>query len=237
MRLLFGMIIGLLLFASCNKNSKEYAPMQNALTGHKAKVIEVLETGSYTYLNVAENGQKFWMAVGSSDVKEGQEIYYDNAMEMVDFRSKDLDRTFDRILFVDEVSTSPLVAKPKVKTIPNDSVHQHREVEKKPEEVIEVEVAKGGITIGDLFKNRQNHENKKVLIRGKVVKINNGIMDRNWVHLKDGTSDNGKSDLTFTTQEEVAVGDVVTFEGTVSLNKEYGAGYVYDIVVESAVLK
>jgi len=62
-------------------------------------------------------------------------------------------------------------------------------------------------------------------------------MDRNWVHLKDGTSSGGKSDLTFTTIDTVKVGDVVTMEGTVTLDKEYGAGYVYELVVESALLK
>ena len=62
-------------------------------------------------------------------------------------------------------------------------------------------------------------------------------MDRNWVHLKDGTSHSGKSDLTFTTLEEVKVGDIVILEGTVALEKEYGAGYIYPLIVENAILK
>ncbi len=62
-------------------------------------------------------------------------------------------------------------------------------------------------------------------------------MDRNWVHLKDGSSYDGKSDLTFTTKEEVNIGDIVIFEGTVSLNKDFGAGYIYSLIIENAILK
>ena len=102
---------------------------------------------------------------------------------------------------------------------------------------IHVEKAPNGITIADLYKNRNNYTNKKVIVRGQVVKINNAIMDRNWVHIKDGTSDAGKSDLTFTTQEDVSVGDILTFEGVVALDKEFGKGYVYPLVVENATLK
>jgi len=114
----------------------------------------------------------------------------------------------------------------------------HSTIEKKePPLDIHVEKAPDGITIGDLYKNRNNYGNKKVIIRGQVVKINKGIMDRNWVHIKDGTSEAGKSDLTITTQEVVSVGDIVTFEGVVALDKEYGKGYVYPLVVENGVFK
>ena len=109
--------------------------------------------------------------------------------------------------------------------------------EKEPPLDIHVEKAPNGITIAELYKNRNNYANKKVIVRGQVVKINNAIMDRNWVHIKDGTRESGESDLTLTTQEDVSVGDIVTFEGVVALDKEYGKGYVYPLVVENAALK
>ena len=109
--------------------------------------------------------------------------------------------------------------------------------EKEAQPDIHVDKAPDGITIAELYKNRNDYANKTVIIRGQVVKINNGIINRNWVHLKDGTSEDGKSDLTFTTQAEVNVGDIVTFEGVVALDKEYGKGYVYPLVVENASIK
>jgi hypothetical protein len=152
---------------------------------------------------------------------------------MKDFESKELNRVFDKILFVDNIRHSPEKSKP----MPSDSQHQKENKDIANDETIKVDPAPGGITIGELYKDRMKYANKKVLIRGQVVKINKNIMDRNWVHLKDGTSHDGKSDLTFTTLEEVNMGDIITFEGTVALDKEYGAGYIYPLIVESASLK
>ncbi len=236
-RILFLFLLGILLVTSCNKKGKDYLPMQGQKSvAHQVKVNEVLQTSAYTFLNVTENQEEFWMAIGKTDVKVGEVVYFEEAVEMKDFKSKELDRTFDRIVFADGISNAPLISKITAK----DSLyHQQKQVQPadKEAEVIQVDVAPGGVAIGELYKNRKNFENKKVIVRGKVVKTNNGIMDRNWVHLKDGTSDDGKSDLTFTTQEMVKVGDVITLEGTVALDKEYGAGYVYPLVVENAVLK
>ena len=62
-------------------------------------------------------------------------------------------------------------------------------------------------------------------------------MGKNWVHLQDGTGEPGNDDLLVTTQEEVAVGDVVVFEGTIVLNKDFGSGYSYEILMEEAKLQ
>lgn len=232
MRLIFVFIIGFVLLSSCKEKNQEYVPVENKTKAHQIKVKEVLQTSSYTYLFVNENNKDYWIAVGKADVKVNDHLYYQEALVMKDFKSEELDRTFDQILFVENIGGMKL----KNDSMPNDSLHQQVLVqEKKP--VINVDIAPNGIRIAELMKNRENYANKKVIIRGQVVKINANIMDRNWVHLKDGTSHSGKSDLTFTTLEEVNIGDVVTFEGTVAIEKEYGAGYVYPLIVEDAKLK
>jgi hypothetical protein len=57
------------------------------------------------------------------------------------------------------------------------------------------------------------------------------------VHIQDGTEANGKFDMTITTLENVAIGDMVTFTGKVVVDKDFGAGYVYEVLVEEAKLK
>ena len=78
------------------------------------------------------------------------------------------------------------------------------------------------------------YNNKTVRIKGKVVKYNPAIMNVNWLHIQDGTDFNGEFDLTVTTKAEVNVNDIVIIEGTVALNKDFGAGYTYAIIVENA---
>jgi aspartyl/asparaginyl-tRNA synthetase len=62
-------------------------------------------------------------------------------------------------------------------------------------------------------------------------------MNRNWVHIQDGTKENDKYDLTVTTLDSTTVGKVVVVEGTVAVNKDFGAGYFYEVIVENAKLK
>jgi len=99
---------------------------------------------------------------------------------------------------------------------------------------ISLERADGGITIGELFSNRQSYANKTVRIRGQVTKVNRAIMGKNWVHVQDGTSDAGDYDLTITTIDDAKPGETVTFAGKIVLNKDFGSGYAYDVLMEEA---
>ena len=101
---------------------------------------------------------------------------------------------------------------------------------------LEVPRASGGVTIAELFSGRDKFAGKKVRICGQVVKFSPEIMNRNWVHLQDGSRDGDNYDLTITTQATVSVGEIVTFEGTVAVKKDFGAGYFYEVIIEEANL-
>jgi len=96
--------------------------------------------------------------------------------------------------------------------------------------------AENGISLGELFTNKKSLSGKSIIVRGKVVKINKEILDRNWVHIIDGTQFENKKSLTVTTKEMVKIGDTVTFKGTIVLEKDFGKGYVYDILLEEGEL-
>ncbi|MHC4961738.1 MAG: OB-fold nucleic acid binding domain-containing protein, partial [Planctomycetota bacterium] len=84
------------------------------------------------------------------------------------------------------------------------------------------------------YSNRTAYANTVVRIKGQVTKVNLGIMGKNWIHLQDGTGDTGSNDLLVTTQETVTLGDIVIFEGTIALNKDFGSGYSYEVLMEDA---
>ncbi len=101
-----------------------------------------------------------------------------------------------------------------------------------PLSVIPIE---GSIKLSELFAEPKKYEGKVILVTGKCVKINAMIMDRNWIHIQDGSGDD--LDLTITTTDKVTIDAIVSFEGTIALNKDFGAGYKYDIIMEQAILK
>ena len=92
------------------------------------------------------------------------------------------------------------------------------------------------ITIAELYANKTVYQGKTVRLHGKVVKYNPNIMGKNWVHIQDGSEYEGKNDLTITTSMTTKVGDEITVEGTVVLNKDLGAGYFYEILLEDATI-
>lgn len=224
---------------SCIKKKKESVePINTNALVHEVTIEKTIQASAYTYLFVNEGGQTYWVAVEKMDPETAKTYYYADAMEMKEFHSNDLDTTFAQVFFVQNFSTSkeaviPAPAEPK--DHPKVSTPGRREIAK--DETVKIEPAAGGIAIGQLFAKRADYADKSVIVRGKVVKVNEGIMNRNWVHIQDGTDFEGEFDLTLTTAATVAVGDVVTFEGKVALNKDFGAGYVYDLIIESAELK
>ncbi len=61
-------------------------------------------------------------------------------------------------------------------------------------------------------------------------------MGTNWVHIQDGSGSGPTADLTVTTSAVVAAGDMVTVEGNLTVNKDFGAGYKYDAIIEGATV-
>jgi hypothetical protein len=94
------------------------------------------------------------------------------------------------------------------------------------------------MTVAEVWAKRASLGGKPVTVRGKVVKFNGGIMGRNWLHIQDGSgkAEDGTHDLTMTSDAVAKVGDVVTLTGTVAVDKDFGAGYSYAVIVEGATI-
>jgi hypothetical protein len=218
---------------SCGNSDSKTEPQQALSNSHKVEVLEVLQTSSYTYLNVREKDNEYWLATNKREAEKGDILYYDQGLEMKDFPSKELQRTFPMLLMVQNISDQPI--KSKMQMIPNDPKAAERISTEKQD--VNVAVAPGGVTIAEIYKNQDSYSGKTVTIRGKVTKFNPNIMGKNWVHIQDGTGNEDGYDLTITTGDMVKVGEIVTFSGEITLNKDFGAGYSYKVLMEKASLK
>lgn len=223
-------ILGIVAFNNKTANTPVEPQVMNETNAentvlHTVTVNDFVNTANYTYINVKENDKDFWIAVTKMDVKKGETLYFAKSMEMKDFHSTELNKTFDSVLFVDGIATSKDQA---------DKGFKHPEINQDAKENVNVTPLPGGKTVKDIFADRTALSGKVVKIRGKVTKVNEGIMDRNWIHIQDGTSSNGEYDLLVTSKETAKVGDIVAFEGQVVLNKDFGAGYAYDVMIENA---
>lgn len=209
-------------------------------------VLEVLNTSNYTYMRAKHKDAEQWFALPLTEAKTGEKYYFNQGMEMRDFASKELGRTFESIYFIEGISTSPNSGQAETAPIedqdhPAEETHNTTietgagaKVEKRK---VELAPAEDGVSIAALFSKKENYAGKILKVKGKVIKYSAGIMNKNWVHLQDGTDYKGKYDLTVTSLQEVNVGDTVIFEGLISLNKDLGHGYFFEVIMEDAVLK
>ncbi len=91
-------------------------------------------------------------------------------------------------------------------------------------------------TVGAVYGEKTQLAGKQVRVSGEIVKVNNQIMGRNFLHLRDGTGKQGSNDLTVTSQETAGVGDQVVIVGTVSTDVDFGSGYIYPLLIEKATI-
>lgn len=224
----------LLISISCNNNSKTQQETAQAPTNEKAFVVkEVIQTTSYTYLKVEENSEERWVAISKTDAKSGDKYYYDEALKMSNFHSKELNRDFETIYFINKASTIPLSVQKKIGAMPH---HHSGKAKVQKGSSISLEKSNDELTVGQIFENPKKFENKEIEIRGIVVKVNKQVMGKNWIHIQDGTAHNESFDLTITSMDLPVKGDEVTLKGTIILNKDFGAGYFYDVIMEKAKL-
>jgi hypothetical protein len=95
----------------------------------------------------------------------------------------------------------------------------------------------GKMTVEDVNKQMKSLEGKQVTVTGKVVKVNNGIMRRNFIHVTDGTGGKNSNKVIFTSAQTAKVGNNVTITGTVVLGTDFGMGYKYPLLVEKSSIK
>ena len=192
------------------------------------KVKAVEQVSSYTYLMVKGKGPAYWVVVTSTDIAVGESITYQGGNVMENFYSKELDRTFEKVLFLDglEGDSSSAMGTMEGTTQGSDIKTDRLETS--------IEAEAGNVSIAELYADPSAYEGKTIRVKGEVAKFNASIMDRNWIHLQDGSEFEGKYDLTITSQEQFEVGQVVTLEGIFARNRDFGYGYNYPILLEKA---
>jgi hypothetical protein len=217
-------LVALSAFAGAVENS---APPVSV----KGEVLEVRDVESYTYLRLKTQGGETWAAVAKVPVKKGSEVTIENVMVMDNFVSKTLKKTFKTILFgslAGAQSSTPglgMATSHAINTINVADIHVPRAV------------GENAKTVAEIVSKSVELKDKPVLVRGKIVKYNAGIMGKNWIHLRDGSAANANGDILVTSANAAKLGDIVTVKGVVRNDKDFGAGYFYKVLIEDATLQ
>ncbi|WP_448873139.1 OB-fold nucleic acid binding domain-containing protein [Desulfobulbus propionicus] len=240
------------------------APVQAPLDGVslRGKILETMNSNGYTYLLLEADQGKIWIAIPETTVKVGQEVSCAPGLTMNNFTSKTLDRTFAEIIFSPGIEKEATATDPKGSEAKNSGFAAALQAEQQgdankevmamgpstgsagavvPSGDVNVIKATGpnSYSVGECFEQGKELKGKTVRVRGKVMKISRMIMGKNWLHIQDGTGNPLKNhhDLVVTTMEEPDKGAIVTVEGTLNYERDFGAGYKYDVIVEDAKIE
>ncbi len=223
----------------------------------RGKVTEKIDVASYSYLKVSGADGEVWTAVPTTTKGVGDVVAVSGAMWMENFKSGTLKRTWPKIAF-GVLQGEPAPAAPRAAPTgsgggmfaaaaaqspqsPSTAVPAGHPAPAATADTGPVKVSKAagpqGRTIADIYAQSAQLKDRPISVHGKVVKATNGVMGKNWLHLRDGTGAGATADLTVASDQTAGVGDTVLVSGIVHLDRSLGAGYHYDVLVEDAQVK
>ncbi len=221
------------------------------------KLAEKMDSGGYTYLRITTAAGDSWAAVPQAQVTVGADIDVAVQMTMEAFNSKTLNRTFDKIIFgtlpgaaaaapgmgmgaapapgangFAAAAPSATGAAPAMPGMPAAAP-----AAAVPSGPVAKATGPNARTVAEIFAGKAKLKDTPVTIHARVVKVTEGVLGKNWLHLKDGSGAPGSDDITVTTTSRAAVGDVITIKGVVHLDRDFGSGYSYPVLIEEATLE
>ena len=250
----------LLVLAGCSKNDGGGQQAETATTASdpaaqpaadpnmwNGTVVETMNAGGYTYVLLDKGSEQIWVAGPETAIAVGDKVVMSPGMAMPDFESKSLERTFDVVYFVGGIEKDdghghgasahggqPAGGMPPAGMGAAGDAGSHMATERA--KVEGVAKADGGYTVAEIFVNAADLKDQTIKVRGRVVKFTPNIMGTNWIHIQDGTGAEGTHDLTVTTNASAKTGDVVLVEGPLSVDRDFGAGYRYPVIIEGATV-
>uniref|UniRef100_C6E508 Nucleic acid binding, OB-fold, tRNA/helicase-type n=1 Tax=Geobacter sp. (strain M21) TaxID=443144 RepID=C6E508_GEOSM len=232
-------------------NAAPAKPKEVHLSG---KVLETMDGGGYTYVQLQNGPEKVWVAIPLTKVKVGQQLSLVPGFEMKNFTSKGLNRKFDKVVFSagvanEKIHLSESAVKMAHQGVPNaptgskaqQAPKQAKQTKPAAKKNVKVAKAKGAnaYTVSEIYAKKGKLEKKQVVVRGRVTKVAERIMKKNWIHIQDGTGSKGKKtdELVVTSKQVPKEGDIVTATGTLYNNLDFGSGYRYTVLIQNANLK
>jgi hypothetical protein len=212
-------------------------------------VLETMNAATYTYVRVKADNGEVWAASSTFPVKVGDRVVVPLDMPMENFHSNTLKRDFAVIYFTSRIwkegeaapkpAPAPPAGAPMAGGMPAMmSGHGAAATGPVGAPTAPLPLPAGALPVAEVWARRAALAGKPVTVHGVVMKVNGGILGRNWIHIQDGSGkkDDGSNDLLVTSAATAKPGDRITVTGKVAIDKDFGAGYAYKVLVEEASL-
>lgn len=186
---------------------------------HSGTIIEMLESNGYSYWRIEEGQDIYWVAVRLMPAYVGAHVSFKGQAWMTNFSSRTLSMTFPNILFAGYA------------VLGQESIDANLTVLPTINDISESEIT----PIVELHEQTNELAHKTVLVYGTVTKVTNNVMGKTWIHVQDESSSQDSSTIVITTLNDSAkMGTQVYARGVLSVDKDFGYGYFYPVIIEDA---
>lgn len=248
-KLLGWMTLVLLVTTACADGGSA-VENDKAKQGLEGKVLQSMRASQYVVMEIEQRDETFWAATGFREVEPGDQVELVSPILMADFEVKSLDRTFSEIYFAQAIVVNGKRSQETGTEAEGNAVTEaqdpHAEMGNPHAGMgmhmtknsgqglgaADVEPLQSGVTLSELMGDAVGYSGKQVQVRVRVVKFLSNIMKRNWIHLKDSTT--GETHVVATTEDQFRPGETVIVEATVTVDRDFGFGYQYDLLLEDA---
>ena len=228
------------------------------LATFSGKVVQKQDVSIYTYVRLDDGaGNQIWAAVPKTQLEIGEDIAMQGGSVMTNFNSKTLNRTFESIVFAagfvreseNKTARSPEDASVSSAGAVQSEIDPHgmtsqssggssRAIVSFTGVKVDKSTAQNGYTVDELFAEAVKLNGRKVTVKGQVVKVSPNIMGKTWFHIQDGTGDptTNTHDLVVTSSAMAEKGAIISLEGVLAADKDFGFGYRYDVLIEDAAI-
>jgi len=210
------------------QGNSEAELQKNLPSNIDGKISNIISVPGYTYVEVETGDDKVWAAVPSTSVNIGDEVSFSTGIPMKNFYSKTLQREFGVIYFVDG-----FISNDRMSSTDSKAAAAHGRIGERAAvaPVQGIRQAEEGYTIAEIYARSDELSGKQMRVRGQVVKFTVGVMNTNWIRIRDGST---ADELVVPTDATAAVNDIVLAEGKLVINMDLGQGYVLPAVLQDA---
>jgi len=238
------MIIFTLVIAASFVSAEGREPVEKKeADSHIGTVKKIEEAGKYIYMQIDEEGKEVWLATMPNffrgKLSEGDRVEYTGGDLISGFRSKALNRTFDSILFITRIRSLKGGPSEAGQAAPQNDPHKKIPgMQKKVSAPLKGEIKKAeeGKNIEEIFSEKDQLNNKDVILRGKAMKVSKNILAKTWVTLQDGTGLAPDNKIIAVILDSVDKGDIVIVKGILKTDVNLGSGYKYKALIDEAKL-
>lgn len=215
----------------------------------QGRVIQTIDAGPYTYVEVEAGGGSAWAAAPQLALAEGTLVRFATGMPMANYHSETLDRTFELVYFTDDVLPvdGGSAAAGSGQLPPGHPPLEPQASQDQPGsasagtpagvDLSGIEPPEDGLRVEQVHARSAELAGQRVAVRGRVVKFTPGVMGHNWLHLQDGSGEGATADLTVVTDDLAQVGDLVTATGLVAVDQDFGFDYQYPVLLQDATIR